>query len=118
MLTIKKSAKQNLKNEKTIMNQKSKRTKKQHAKMGKVSCVLAGAAFGVLGLAVLISFFGYKEAEGIIGGLGASSVVLSLMGMKASMSGRREKDKRHLTCNLGLILNILLLIGLVIIYII
>lgn len=120
MSESKKSRKFSLKkeNDKKIVIQKSGRSKKPHAKMGKVSCVLACTSLGFLGAAVLISFFEYKEAEVLIGGLGASSIVLSFMGIKASVRGRKEKDKRHLTCNIGGISNILLLVGLVIIYII
>ena len=118
MSEIKKSSRQQIKKEKKSISQKVSRAKKKHSKMGKVSCIFAGAAFLFLGAAVLISFFELKEANPLLGGFGASSIVLAFMGIKASMRGRKEKDRRHLTCNIGVVLNILLLIGLVIIYII
>lgn len=112
----KKSAKQK-KKDKNVISSQIKRKKKKHAKMGIISCVFAGSALLFLGMAVAIAFYGLKQVTFLLGGLGASAVVLTLMGIKASMRGRKEKDRRYLTCNIGLVLNILLLIGLVIIYI-
>lgn len=118
MSGIKKSSKQQNKKEKKIVSQKIGRVKKKHSKMGMVSCILAGTAFLFLVAAVLITFFELRQVKALVGGFGTCSIVLAFMGIKASMSGRKEKDRKYLTCNIGIILNILLLIGLVIIYII
>lgn len=118
MSGIKKSSKQQIKKEKRIVSQKIGRVKKKHSKMGMVSCVLAGTAFLFLVAAVLITFFELSQVKTLVGGFGICSIILAFMGIKASMSGRKEKDRRYFTCNIGIILNILLLIGLVIIYII
>lgn len=114
----KKNSRQQRKKEKIISNQKIGRMKKKHSKMGMVSCAFAGTAFFFLGCAVFISFFELTEVKTLIGGFGVCSIILAFMGIKASMSGRKERDKKYVTCNIGVILNILLLIGLVIIYII
>ncbi len=118
MSGIKKSSKQQIRIEKKIGSQKINGIKKKHSKMGMVSCGFAGTAFLFLGIAVMISFFEVKEGTRLIGGLGICSILLAFMGIKASMKGRRERDRGKLTCNIGMIMNILLLIGLVIIYII
>lgn len=118
MSGIKKSSKQQIKKEKRIVSQKIGRVKKKHSKMGMVSCVLAGAAFLFLVAAILINIFELSQVKTLVGGFGICSIILAFMGIKASMSGRKEKDRKYLTCNIGIILNILLLIGLVLIYII
>lgn len=116
MFAGRKNADSGIKNKKTVIGKN--KTKKQQAKMGNVSCVCAAAAFGLLALAVAISFLEIGKAGALIGGMGASSIVLALMGIKASARGRREREKSHLTCWIGVVLNILLLVGLIIIYII
>lgn len=118
MSGIKKSSKQQIKKEKRIVSQKIGRVKKKHSKKGMVSCVLAGAAFLFLVAAILINIFELSQVKILVGGFGICSIILAFMGIKASMSGRKEKDRKYLTCNIGIILNILLLIGLVLIYII
>ena len=90
---------------------------REHAKMGKLSCYLAGGAFAVLCAAVAIAFFKAGEAGVFVGGLGACSLILAFMGIKAAIKGKKEKEKRQLTCNLGVVFNLLLLVGLVFIYI-
>lgn len=112
----KKTLSQQQKRVKMIHNQNIGRMKKKHSKMGMVSCMFAGAAFLFLSAAVMITFFELNGATALVGGFGVCSIILTFMGIKASMKGRKEKDKRYLTCNIGVILNILLLIGLVIIY--
>lgn len=108
-----------LKNSKQkAVKQKNNSAKRMHAQMGKRSCYLAGAAFIVFCTAVVIAFIKQGAAAVYVGGLGACAVVMTLMGISASFKGRREKEKRQLTCNLGLILNILMLVGLIIIYMI
>lgn len=92
--------------------------KKKQAKQGKISCACATGAFVLLGVAVLASVLEITKMNALIGGMGASSIVISLMGIKASVKGRREREKSHLTCWIGAILNLLLLVGLIIIYII
>ncbi|MEE1085741.1 MAG: DUF6142 family protein [Schaedlerella sp.] len=117
MSEIKKKQRVNDK-EKRISSYNKAGTKLRHSKMGKISCALASVAFAALGTAILISVVEYKEAQALTGGLGISAIILVLMGIKASKWGRKEKDRKYLTCNIGLIMNILLLIGLVIIYVI
>ena len=106
------------KKQKKTVSKKTGRIKRMHAEMGKISCYLASASFLILCTAVLIAYMKHGAAAVYIGGLGACSFVLALAGISASIKGRREKDKRQLTCNLGLILNIIMLVGLLIIYMI
>lgn len=89
----------------------------KHSHMGVYSCGYAGGAFTILLLSVLLAFFMRGETGGYIGGLGFISVVLTILGIRAGIKGLRERDRNYITCKVGIAVNIIILLGLIVIFI-
>ena len=56
-----------------------------------------------------------RTDDRVVGGMGVLAVILAGMGIRASVKGRREREKNYLTCKVGVVLNILILICLLMI---
>ncbi|MBU3874602.1 hypothetical protein HGO97_002095 [Faecalicatena sp. AGMB00832] len=91
--------------------------KMKHSRMGIYSCVYAGCAFAMILTCILIAFVLRGNTWGFVGGMGILSVVLAVLGIRASVKGMRERDKNYITCKAGLAGNIILLLGLLTIFI-
>ena len=91
--------------------------KMKHSRMGIYSCVYAGCAFAMILTCILIAFFLRGNTWGFVGGMVILSVVLAVLGIRASVKGMRERDKNYITCKAGLAGNIILLLGLLTIFI-
>lgn len=91
--------------------------KMKHSRMGIYSLVYAGGAFALILSCILIAFVLRGNTWAFVGGLGLISVVLAILGIRASVKGMRERDKNYITCKAGLAGNIILLLGLLIIFI-
>lgn len=91
--------------------------KMKHSRMGIYSCVYAGGAFALILTCILIAFVFRGNTWGFVGGMGLISVVLAALGVRASVKGMREREKNYITCKAGLAGNIILLLGLLIIFI-
>ena len=104
-------------------HRKGKRTRKygqaklKHSRMGIYSCVYAGLAFALLLSCILTAFVMRGKTFGLIGGLGIISIVLAVLGIQASVKGMREREKRYITCRVGMTVNIVILLGLILIFI-
>lgn len=115
--------KKGAKSKKERDRRKGKRTRKygqaklKHSRMGIYSCVYAGLSFALLLSCVLIAFVMRGKTFGLIGGLGILSIVLTVLGIRASVKGMREREKRYITCRAGLAVNLVILLGLILIFI-
>ena len=90
--------------------------KLRHSTMGMKSCMYAAASAAVLLLCILVSFFAHGKAAVIIGVFGILAVVGVVAGIIAGVKGMRERDRNYITCKIGLGCNIILAIGLLLIY--
>lgn len=91
--------------------------KLKHSKMGVRSCVYAGIAAVCLLGGIAISFFMHGKAAFFVGLIGLAAVVLSGVGISMAVKGMKERNKRYITCKIGLACNILLVCGLILIFI-
>ena len=89
----------------------------KHSHMGIWSCWSAAGAFLLLVAAILAAFILRGQTVGFVGGMGVLAVILAGMGIRASVKGRREREKNYLTCKVGVVLNILILICLLMIFV-
>lgn len=89
----------------------------KHSRGGIRSCGYAAAAFVILSAAILLAFCQHGNSQGFAGGLGALSIVAVILGIRSSVAGRRERDRKYRTCWIGLVLNVFLLLFLLGIFI-
>ncbi len=89
----------------------------KHSRMGIYSCVYAGISFALILACILVAFVMRGSTIGIIGGIGILTVILSILGIQASIKGMREREKKYVTCKAGLAGNIVILLGLIWIFI-
>lgn len=90
--------------------------KRKHSSMGKNSCWLAAGALVLLGAAIGVAFVMRGNTAGFVGGLGILSIVIAGLGFRAAMKGFRERERNYITCKIGITANILILIGLIVIF--
>ena len=88
----------------------------KHSRMGIYSCVYAGGALTILLICILAAFVMRGNTFGLIGGLGIVAIVLAALGVRASVKGMREREKRYITCKAGMAGNIVILLGLAAIF--
>ncbi|WP_122641888.1 DUF6142 family protein [Luxibacter massiliensis] len=91
--------------------------KQKHSRMGVHSLIYAGLSLSLLLICILIAFVMKGNTFSFIGGLGIVSMVLAIFGIRASVKGMREREKRYITCKLGIAGNILILLGLISIFV-
>ena len=91
--------------------------KMKHSRMGIYSCVYAGASFALILSCILVAFIMRGKTWAFLGGFGLLSVVLAVLGIRASIKGMREREKNYITCKAGLAGNIVILLGLLTIFI-
>lgn len=91
--------------------------KLRHSRMGVYSCFLGAGSLILLFICILSAFFMREKTFGFIGGLGFLCFLPAVLGVRASIKGLRERDKRYVTCRAGLAGNIVLLLVLVFIFI-
>ena len=72
----------------------------KHSRMGIWSCWYAAGAFLLLVAAILAAFILRGQTVGFVGGMGVLAVILAGMGIRASVKGRREREKNYLTLSL------------------
>lgn len=88
----------------------------KHSRKGIVSCLYSVLVFAILSIMILISYI-TKGQIGILAGLaGLVSVVFAFKGFSSGLKGFKERDKNYITCKVGAVCNVLLLLGLIIIF--
>lgn len=88
----------------------------RHSTMGVRSCIYAGGGAVLLVLSIVISFVMHGKAAAFIGVFGIISLALAGFGIYAAFKGMRERDRNYITCKIGMGCNILLVIGLMMIF--
>lgn len=89
----------------------------KHSHMGTHSCWYALGSVVLILLALGLAFYMHGEAAGFVGGFGVMAVIFSALGVRAGVKGLREREKKYISCKLGIAANILLLLSLAIIFI-
>ena len=85
--------------------QKYKFAKKEYAKNGLYSAMIAAGSLVLLLLSVLLSL-GFRGQGGVfIGGLGLMSMLLSIYGLILGVKGYSEKKCSHMYCAIGTFAN-------------
>ena len=87
----------------------------RHAKHGVRSTLIAIAAIVLLSLLVTVSYVQEGKAA-TIGALGICAWILSGVGIFFGMIGLRERERKYLTCRIGIVCNAALFVGLAIIF--
>lgn len=90
--------------------------KLKHSRMGVYSCFYAGITICILAAGILTAYMTAGSAAGIVGGMGILSVFLGILGLRAGIKGLREREKNYITCRVGIILNVLVLLLLILIF--
>ena len=85
--------------------------------MGMRSCIYAAAALFLLLGSVAISFAMHGKAAFFIGIIGIGAAICAGLGIAAAIKGMRERNKRYISCKIGLFFNILTAVSLIIIFI-
>lgn len=88
----------------------------KHSHMGTHSCWYALSSVLLIFLSLGIAFYMQGKAAGFVGGFGILSVIFSILGIRAGVKGLREREKKYISCKLGIAANILLLLSLIIIF--
>ncbi len=88
----------------------------KHSHMGTHSCWYALSSVVLIFLSLGIAFQMHGEAAGVVGGFGIMAVVFSVLGVRAGVKGLREREKKYISCKLGIAANVLLLLSLMIIF--
>lgn len=89
----------------------------KHSRMGTYSCWYALASVVLILLSLGIAFRMRGRAAGFVGGFGIVAVIFAVLGVRAGVKGLREREKKYISCRLGIAANILLLLSLMIIFI-
>lgn len=89
----------------------------KHSRMGTYSCWYALASVVLILLSLGITFRMRGRAAGFVGGFGIVAVIFAVLGVRAGVKGLREREKKYISCRLGIAANILLLLSLMIIFI-
>lgn len=89
----------------------------KHSHMGIHSCGYAGASLALLLFSISLAFFMHGETGGYIGGLGIVSIALTILGIRAGIKGLRERERNYITCKIGIAVNIVILLGLAVIFV-
>ena len=86
----------------------------KHSHMGIWSCAYAIGAAIVIFVAILLAYLKHGESAGYVGGIGILAVGLSIFGIQA---GVKERERKYITCRVGIGCNILILIFLIVIFV-
>lgn len=92
-------------------NRKYGQTKLVHSKKGILSCVQAGIAFVTLVSLIVTAYLWNGTSPVMIGSFGIAAVVLAMMGISSGIRGLREREKKYITCRIGIGCNIIMLLG-------
>lgn len=97
-------------------NRKYGQAKLKHAKRGVISSILSGIVFVIFGGLLANSYFNGGTGTPVIGGFGLVAMILSGCGMYFGLRGFKEREKRYLTCKIGVGCSSLFILGFIIIF--
>ncbi len=98
-------------------NRKYGQAKLKHSRKGIWSCITAGVVVVIFIVLLLISYLNKGQSEAIVGSFGLFNIILTGFGIGMAGKGLKERDKNYLTCRIGMIINILILVALILIFI-
>ncbi len=89
----------------------------KHSHMGICSCGYAAGSALALCVAIIIAYIKHGESAGFIGGIGILSIALAIYGIRAAVQGFKERDRKYITCKVGIGFNVLILLFLIVIFV-
>lgn len=81
------------------------------AKKGVYSCITALSVCVAIALLILVAYFLKGNAPGFIGGLGVICWIAAWYGVITAVRGFKERERKYLTCKIGIVCNALLGLG-------
>lgn len=103
--------------DKSTSTRKYGQLKPRHSRMGVYSCFMGGGALVLFLICMVTALVMRGKTYPVIGGLGILSLLPAVFGVQAAIKGLREREKRYVTCRVGLAGNIIILLVLVFIFI-
>lgn len=88
----------------------------KHSHMGVHSLIYGAASLALVIACIGTAFVMRGETYSFIGGLGILAILGTGFGMRAGIKGLRERERKYLTCKVGIVLNGLILFGLILIF--
>ncbi len=110
-------AKEREKRRRKMLRTKYGQTPRKHAKRGMQSFALAVIVLFLLFLMLASSFFSRGQVSTMLGALGLAAAAIAGMGVYLGIKGFKERDKNYITCRLGIICNVIVLLGMTAIFI-
>ena len=92
-------------------NRKYGQAQLKHSKRGVISCVIAGVVGILLTLLITTAYRNGGTSGTYVGGFAVCALIFSGIGVYGGFRGFREREKTYITCKIGIVLNILYLIG-------
>ena len=89
----------------------------KHSHMGICSCGYAVGAAIAICAAILLAYIKHGESAGFVGGIGILAIGLSVFGIHAAVKGFKERERKYITCRVGIVFNVLILLFLVVIFV-
>ena len=87
-----------------------------HAKRGVLSCMLGGLTLFLLILVFSVSYISRGEVSLLIGRVGLAAAVFSALGLAYGIQGFKEREKKYISCRIGVVWNGFFLLGLFMIF--
>ncbi|MDD7769831.1 DUF6142 family protein [Suipraeoptans intestinalis] len=113
----KEAAKEREKRRKKLIKTKYGQKALKHAKWGKESCFLGGVAAVVLLGLLTVAFLKKGEISVFSGIAGFGVAFLAWKGIQAGRKGLKEREKRYITCKIGLALNGCILLSMLAVFV-
>ena len=113
----KKIAKEREKRRKKMIRTKYGQTQRRHAKKGIKACIYAFFVLFFLFLLIANSFVENGQVGLLMGIAGFMIFALSVEGTKMAVQGFKERDKNYITCKIGLICNVVVLLSMFAIFV-
>ncbi len=88
----------------------------KNSRLGISSCIYAGASLVMIALLIFYSYYKRGDTVGILGALGIVDIFLTMAGIHTGFRGIKEREKRHITCILGILANSFICLSLVFIF--
>ena len=112
----KNKAKNKAKERKNRGNRKYGQAKLKHSKKGIQSCVMAGSVFVLLAVMLVTAYISRGGLAPFIGAVGLMTMLLSVVGCATGIRGFKEREKDYRTCKVGIVCNVLFIIGFIAIF--
>ena len=102
-----------------ILNRRSRKygqVKRQHAKRGISSCMIAVLSLFFMILIFSAAYINREESGLLLGFMGIGVLLMSISGFRRAREGFREREKDYITCKIGVGVNGLLALTMILVF--